>query len=107
MARDLKTVSTEALRAEYEPQLAKLRELRAKAQQLAAEIEPLKLELAAREHTQTLILNAVMAGQQGLLRATGVSEEVIAASEAIYAQMKAEKLAKNAAREAAEGAVSQ
>lgn len=106
MARDLTTVPTEELRAEYAPQLAKLRKLRDDAKALHAEIEPLKLELAEREHKATLILNAVMAGQQQLLAVAGVSKETIAAAEAQFAEIKAEKMARNAARVAAEEAVS-
>ncbi len=92
--RDLTKVATESLRAEYDPQAARLRDLRAQTKALELEIEPLKTELAARENRATLILNAVMAGQQGLLRATGVSSEVIEAAEERFAQMRAEKLAK-------------
>jgi hypothetical protein len=90
--RDLSKVATEELRAAYEPQAAKLRELRAQAKSLEATVEPLKLELAERENRATLILNAVMAGQQGLLRATGVSEDIIKAAEERFAQMKAVKV---------------
>lgn len=98
MARDLSTVSTAELRSEYEPKAEKLRELRAAAKALDAEIAPLRDELAAREHKYTLILNAVMAGQQQLLRATGTPEEVIAEAEADFAARKAAREAARAAR---------
>lgn len=100
MARDLKTVPTEDLRAEYEPQLAKLQKLREEMKAFAAEIEPLKTELAERENKATLILNAVMAGQQGLLRATGVSDETIAAAEAHFQAMREAKAAARGGGEA-------
>ncbi len=101
--RDLSKVATEELRAAYDPKAAKLRDLRAQAKALEAEIEPFKLELAERENRATLLLNAVMAGQQSLLRATGVSEDTIKAAEERFAQMKATK---EAARAAAGEAVS-
>lgn len=93
MARDLKTVSTDALRSEYEPKRDKIKALRAELKALESDAEPLKLELAAREEKETLILNAVMAGQQGLLRATGVPDATIAAAEAQFKAMREAKLA--------------
>lgn len=97
--RDLTTVAAEELRAEYEPKAAKLSELRAQARALEAEIAPLRDELARRENNYTLILNAVMAGQQQLLRASGVAPEIIAAAEADFADRKAKREAERAARQ--------
>ncbi len=86
MARDLKTVPTEALRSEYQSKLAEL--------QAAKEaLEPLRIELTDRDNKATLILNAVMADQQGLLRATGVSEETIKAAEAKFKELREAKMA--------------
>lgn len=86
MARDLKTVSTEALRAEYEAKLAEIKSLKDAT-------EPLRAELTDRDNKATLILNAVMAGQHGLLRATGTPEAVISAAEAKFQEMRAAKRA--------------
>ncbi len=97
--RDLTKVAAEQLRAEYEPKASKLKELYAEAAKLEVEIAPLRDELAQREHNYTLILNAVMAGQQQLLRATGVAHEVIADAEADFAQRKAQREAERAARQ--------
>jgi hypothetical protein len=95
--RDLTKVATAQLRAEYEAAQAKIKELR-------AAIAPVQDELVSRDNAATLILNAVMAGQQALLRATGTPEEVIKAAEERFAAMRAEKLARKAA---GEGAASQ
>lgn len=100
MARDLKTVPTEELRAEYEPQTAKLRDLRKQMKALEADIEPLKAELVERDNKITLIRNAVMSGQQGLLRAMGVSEEAIKATEAWFAEERARRIASRSGGEA-------
>ncbi len=95
MKRELKSVSTEELRAEYMPQFDKLKSLKAAVKQLEAEIAPLREELVERDNKSTLVLNAVMAGQQNLLRATGMSEEAISEAESVF---KAMKSAKEAAR---------
>lgn len=105
--RDLTKVASEALRAEYEPKAAKLRDLRAQAKALNEEIAPLRDELAGREHKRTLMLNAVMGGHQALLRASGVPEETISELEAEFAAMRAKRIADREAAKAAEGAVSQ
>ncbi len=95
MTRELKSVSTEELRAEYVPQFEKLKSLRSAVKQLEADIAPLRDELVERDNKSTLVLNAVMSGQQGLLRATGMSEEAISQAESVFAAMKS---AKEAAR---------
>ncbi len=102
MITELKSASTEELKAEYEPMLARFNSLRKEYKKLEAEISPLRAELAERENKKILVLNAVMQGQQGLLRAVGTPEEVIKEAEEEFARLKA---AKEAARQASEGLV--
>ncbi len=96
MIRDLKSVSTDDLRAEYQPQFDKLKALKAEVKALELSITPLRDELVDRDNKSTLVLNAVMAGQQALLRATGLSEEVISEAESVFKAMKSTKEAARA-----------
>lgn len=100
MERDLKQVATAELRAEHSAAVDKIKAIR-------AEIASVQAELTERDNKATLILNAVMAGQQGLLRAAGTPEDVIKAAEETFAATKAEKEARRSASAATEGAVSQ
>lgn len=100
MSFDL-TASTEVLRSNYGPMAEKIKKLRNELKYLQEEVEPLRNELVKRDNAATLILNAVMSGQQALLRAAGTSEDVIKQAEAWFENDKARKAATSSEREVA------
>lgn len=98
---DFSKVETEELRAQYAPVQEKIKSLRAELRALEASVVDVREELVKRDNNQALILNAVMAGQQGLLRAAGTSEEVIAEAERWFRDTKAAKEAARAEKDVA------
>ncbi len=98
---DFSTATTADLRELYASKLAALNSARERFKELESDIAPLRSELVERDNNSTLILNAVMAGQQKLLKATGVPADVIEAAEAKFKEMKLAKEAKRAAEKEA------
>lgn len=94
MARDLSSVPTEALQAEYDAGLAKIREIR-EAQ------APLHEELCRRSNADALLRNAVINGTLAAFRTAGVPEERIQKAIEWVEAHKTEKKARRA-RAAAE-----
>lgn len=87
MSRDLKTVATAELQAEYDAALEKIRDLR-------ASIEPLNAELSLRANARAVVLNAVMAGTGRSLVAAGVAKATIDEAERYVAELRAAKRAR-------------
>lgn len=86
MPRDLNTVSTEALQAEYDAGVEQIRDLRER-------LDPLNAELTKRCNARAFVLNAVMAGQGAALVAAGVPAADVEAAGKFVAAERARKLA--------------
>jgi hypothetical protein len=89
MSRDLITVATAELQAEYDAGVAKIRATR-------ASLEPLHAELSKRSNAKVFVFNTVAAGQKTALLAVGVSPQAIAEAEKAIADAKAHKASRRA-----------
>lgn len=89
MSRDITTVATAELQAEYDAGVAQIRQIRAK-------LEPVHAELSKRSNAEVFIYNTVAAGNKMALLANGVSPQAIAKAEKAIADAKAAKAARRA-----------